>query len=121
MASTNAEIYELGYNQNFKENIQVAILKAATQVSGEDPSGMSDEKRDKRHNLATAVIGSPGGYSIIFANICAAQSGLYSVITVEEDDSLTYTGGGTLDGDIEFTVDSVWDDVAGVSYVDNNP
>jgi hypothetical protein len=121
----NTDIYDLSINNEFKEIIQVAMLKAATQISGEDPTGKTDIEALKRHNLATNAIRSTESWTIIFADTCSAQPGLYSVVSVGgtglPTDPLVYAGGDTLDNAIEFTVNSVWDDVAGVSYADKNP
>jgi hypothetical protein len=120
----NKQIYELSVNNEFNQRISSSIAKSANNISGEDPSsygGVGSIWANKRHQLATNVINTPKSFAKIFALQAAAQPGLNSVITIESNGSLTYTGAGTLDNDIDFTVNSLWDDVAGVSYEDKNP
>ena len=117
----NEEIWVLSRNSEFQKRIGSSIAKAAAAISGEDPAPYTQIWVDKRHKLATSVINSNGTYTKTFSINSAAQSGLNSVITINVDGSLQYTGVGTLDADIDFTVISLWDDVAGVSYDDKQP
>ena len=117
----NKGIFELSVNAEFSQRIAASVAKAANQISGEDPTsygGVGSDWANKRHDLATRSINNSTAYSKIFSLQAAAQSGLNSVITIESNGSLTYTGGGTLDADIDFTITSLWDDVAGVSFED---
>ena len=121
---TLEEQYDLSKNSELRKLTEAAILITATQISGEDPTnygGLGSVWSQKRHTRATQVINSAQSQSIIFANSVSAQVGFNSVITVDEDGSLIYEGIGTLDQDLLFTVNSVWDDVAGVSYEDKQP
>ena len=119
------EINELSKNSELRKRVKSAILVAATQISGEDPTTVTPAltaiQAQKRHSRATLVINSSQKQAEVFANAISAQPGLYSTIQIGENDELVYEGTGTLDGDIQFTVNSVWDDVAGVSYEDKQP
>ena len=112
----NYQIYELARNINFGKLIEVGIVAAATSISGEAPEGKTEMQLEKRHKLATLVLNNPTQNILKFAIASATQAGLNSVITIEEDGSLTYTGAGTIDDDVAFTVASIWDDIAGVKY-----
>ena len=115
----NTDIYDLMKNAEFKQIITASIEKAASQISGENPLLLTAIWAQKRHALATRVINDAQGYAVIFADVCAAQAGLYSTITINPDGSLTSSG--DIDSDIDFTVNSVWDDVAGISYDEKQP
>jgi len=110
----NTHIYALSKNAEFNKIISASIEKAASQISGEDSAPYTAIWARKRHDLASNVINDMQGYAVIFANICSAQPGLYSTITINPDGTLTSTG--DIDSDTDFTVNSVWDDVAKVSY-----
>lgn len=118
------EIQDLINNSEFQKRVSSAISKTANSVSGEDPTsygGQGSTWSTKRHNLASSVLLDNAGFAKIFKINCAVQPGLNGVITIENDGSLTYTGTGSIDSDIEFTVNSLWDDIAKVSYDDKNP
>ncbi len=120
----NLEVYQLAYNSEFKKRISSSIAIAASAISGEDPTsygGAGSAWSNKRHSLATRVINDNTGFAKIFSINSAAQTGLNTVIEINPDGSLNYIGGGSLDSDIDFTINSLWDDVAGVSYEDKNP
>lgn len=119
---SNDKIYKLGMNAQLRELTEASILVAATQISGEDPSNpenpLTPVRAAKRHSLATSVCNGSQAMAMKFAKCVAAQSGFYSVVDINQDGTLNYTGGGSLDGDLDFTVNSVWDDIAGVSFDD---
>lgn len=118
---SNTKIYQLGRNAELREITEASILRAATEISGEDPADKGVNEALKRHILATQVINNSQQKAIIFAKAVAAQSGFYTVVDINADGSLNYTGGESLDSDLDFTIRSIWNDVAGVSYTDEQP
>lgn len=82
----------------FRERVLIATVQAARDVAAEEPSGDA-RKDDLRSTLATNVLNDPEGYMDRFAWGTAANV----AITYESTDS-----------DIQFTVNSMWDSVAGV-------
>jgi len=115
----NTDIWALSKNAEFRKIVSASIEKAASQISGENPLLLTAVWAQKRHALATKVILNVQGYAMIFAGICSAQAGLYSTITINPDGSLTSSG--DIDSDTDFTVNAVWDGVAGISYDEKQP
>lgn len=89
---------QLAQFKGFQDRVQVAAVKAAVAVAAEAPSG--DQRTDSlRATLATNVLNDPDGYAARFA---------WAVV---QNAAITFDSN---DGDIEFTVNSVWDHMAGV-------
>lgn len=81
----------------------MAILKVATDVAGETPADpVNIVKDDKRHTLAAAIL-NPGGVALWFQSFAEACASLGTLTA------------SSLDADIEFTVASIWDDMAGIT------
>ncbi len=112
------EINELAKNSEFRKRIESAIVWAANQISGEDSTSLTEIQAQKRHNKATTVLNGSQVETPKFSYGAAVQSGLNTVIEINEDGSLDYTGGGTLDSDIAYVITTIWDDMSGVSYAD---
>lgn len=89
----------LAIDTAFRARVRVAIVTAAKDVMGETPTG-SDAKFGKRAGLARLVL-ADGGQLMLepFAWAVVANAAISS---------------GSSDSDIQFTVNSVWDDLAGV-------
>lgn len=113
------ENHEVGRNAEFKRITEIAILKVGTQVAGEDTTGMQPVVATKRATLANNVFYASKDQAVKFA-MHLASLGTISV-TVDDNGDLNYTGGGSLDADVEFSVSSIWNDRAGVTYDDLNP
>lgn len=115
---TNENILLL--SRQIRDKVESGIALAATQISGEDPTApvinLTAIQASKRHSLATSVLNNTQEYAKRFALPCAAQQGLND----EYDSNLNYIGANE-DSSINFTINSVWDDMAGVSYSDLNP
>lgn len=109
----------VGTNPDFIQTVKIAILKTATSIAGEDTTSMQPIVATKRHALTQQVFQSPEVQAAKFA-LHLASLGTIDV-TALPDGTLTYNGGSTLDNDVEFSVVSVWDDRAGVTYGDLNP
>ena len=93
----------LATDGGFLTKVRVAMVKVAVDIAGETPASPANTaKDDKRHALTTLVLaqGGPGAFVGIFAEVCAALGTLTTANT---------------DADVEFTVASIWDDLAGVS------
>ena len=113
--------HALGTNANFIKIVKMAILKTSSSIIGENPTTTPEIVTTKRHSLGMAVINSTEAQAKAWALHIAAQ-GTISVTIDNQTAELTYTGGGTsLDSDIEFTVSSLWNDRAGVTYSELNP
>lgn len=95
----------LADDPTFRSTVRVALATAAIQVMGEDKASYSDAQYGKRQALAYEVLR-------------AASSGVYLemfVWAVVQNAAIT---GASTDQDIQFTVNSVWDDLAGVRIND---
>lgn len=99
--------YLLGEDSTFQHRVQQAMFTAAVAIQGEVIGSMGAAQLAKRQALSHAVLsqaGSPGGMTSRFARLVAANPAV--------------TGSST-DSDIQFTVNSLWDDVAGVEAGDH--
>ncbi len=92
---------------SFAQKTRAAITKAALQIVGEDPAAMSAGKATKRHDLGVAVLNNPVTMIKRFLYPLAAYIG-----EVADPETLT-------DTDVENGVSAIWDDVAGVTYAEN--
>lgn len=93
----------LAADTSFQLKVRVAVVTAAKDVMGEDKGSMSDTVFGKRQQFAFQVINSSLGYLDRFVWAVVANP----VITNASSDS-----------DIQFTVNSLWDDLAGVTSTD---
>jgi hypothetical protein len=110
----NLKILELSNKTEFVKRIKVAYILAATNIVGENPAAYTAIQATKRHNLATAILNDPSKYQRKFALVLAVQPGLNDKYDPE---TLDYIGTNQ-DADIAFTINSIWDDMSGVSYAD---
>lgn len=88
---------------DFRNKVQVAIVAAALDVVGEARPGEASgffAFYNKRHDLGVAILNDPKVYLDRFAWAVAANP------------AITATSG---DGDVAYTVNSVFGDIAGVS------
>ena len=99
--------YSLSRNETFQARIESAIVAAAIQINGESTS-VNTDKDAKRKALAIAIINNTFGYVAIFARLVAANSTISAAYAATPNQSVIP------DGDIEFTIASVFDDAAGV-------
>lgn len=93
----------------FQGRARMSTYRAANSIVGEDwqTAGYSQAKADKRHQLGVTVLGGSKGAMQSFFDSVAAQIG-----DVADQSTLT-------DLQINNSVDSVWDDIAGVTYAEN--
>lgn len=90
-------------DSDYRRKIQVAIVRSALDVVGEARPGVSTGAQayyNQRHALGVAILNDSAAYVDRFAWAVAVNP----VITAESPD-----------GDIEYTVHSVFDDIAGVN------
>lgn len=89
---------QLARFDGFRDRVLVAAVQAAADVASEAPSG--DQRKDSlRKTLATNVLGDPEGYASRFA------------WTVARNVAISFD---STDSDIQYTVNSSWDGIAGV-------
>lgn len=99
MAATLLASYQLSVDPTFRVKVLTAIATAALAVHGETPSNPANTIKDaKRSDLAFGVISNANGYLDRFALLVASRPGISSNAT---------------DNDIQFSVNEVWNDVAG--------
>jgi hypothetical protein len=94
---------DLATHNGFRERVRVAMVTAALNVAAETPSGNATLDA-KRAILATRVLG-PDQVAFLdsFSWVVGANV------------SISITGLDTVDGDIQFAVNSGWNAVAGVT------
>ncbi|WP_433234016.1 hypothetical protein [Actinomadura nitritigenes] len=90
----------LAADDTFRSRVRVALAVAASQIMGEDPAPYSDDQYGLRQSLALQVLHSAAGGTLLEAFVWAvvANPAISDVST---------------DSDIQFTVNSAWDDMAG--------
>lgn len=96
MAATLEDIFLLARRSSFIERIQAAVVKAAVAVAAETPA--QTERSRLRRALSVKVLENSEEYAVRFALAVATNP----VVTQ-----------GSSDSDIEVTVNSMWDAVAG--------
>lgn len=94
--------YALAVDAVFRQKVQVAVTIAARDVQGEPIGSRTATHQAKRQQLARSIILSPTQYTERFAWMVAANPSVNPAV----------------DSDIQFTVNSVFDDVAGVDDTD---
>ncbi|HEX2551112.1 MAG TPA: hypothetical protein VHK64_05925 [Nocardioidaceae bacterium] len=95
--------FALGEAESFQQRVQVAVLIAAKQVQGEARGDYSQTHYDKRQQLARSVILGVAQWVPRFTLLAATNP----VLTLNSTDD-----------DIQFTINSLWDDAAGVTADD---
>jgi len=95
----------------FREQIKMAIIKAASDIAGEAVASPANPTKDTiRHDLTVNVIAdinnNPGVYVVRFAFVCAALNTLNADPTTNTDAS------------VQTAVNSAWNDVAGLQGKD---
>lgn len=93
----------------FVNRVTAAIVAAAINVSGEAVTSGKEVKYAKRQQLADRVLANPRGETDRFAWGVACNA------TISQTIDSNGTSDAVPDGDIEFTVASLWDDFAGVT------
>jgi len=91
----------LARNPGFVDRVLIAMVTAAQQI-GEETQDVATDHYRLRRALATNVLGSPDVWAPKFALAVVTNQ----VITIASSDN-----------DIQFTVNSVWDSIAGAGPV----
>jgi hypothetical protein len=93
----------------FQGRVRLSTYRAANSIVGEDwqTAGFSQAKADKRHQLGVTILGGSKGAMQSFYDSVAADVG-----DVADQSTIT-------DAAIDTSVDSVWDDIAGVTFEEN--
>ena len=102
--ATLLERAQLAADADFRLKVSVCLVKIALQISGEAPGTMTQSQLEKRSQLAARIIAAPESIAAYAALTLTAPG------TIESD---TYT-----DGDLEYLVTSIFDDLAGVTSSD---
>lgn len=95
----------LAADQAFRDKVRVALATAAVAVMGEAVGEYSDTEFGKRQALAHSVLTSAASGMWLEAFVWGTVANV--AITSE-----------SLDSDIQFTVDALWGDMAGVRITD---
>ncbi|GII89629.1 hypothetical protein Ssi03_76190 [Sphaerisporangium siamense] len=93
----------LAADATFQLRLKVAMATAATQIAGEAKAQMSDAVYAKRQALAADVLRQPAKWVESFAWAVTSNAAITAA---------------SLDSDIQFTVNSMWSDIAGVTGTD---
>lgn len=102
MAGTLEQSAELAEAPSFQRRVRAAMISAAKDVAAEAVDPNDPQRSQQRRGLALNVFGDIPKFTAVFSILVATNP----VIT-----------SGSSDGDIQFTVNSVWDAVAGVPPV----
>lgn len=96
-------VNDLAESASFKTRVKVAIVKAAGYLIHEDATGFTPARRDKRYNLARAVLSDPNGMAAQF------------VWPVVANTTIAAEGLDAPDSDLDYQVSAIWDAMAGVT------
>ena len=91
--------FDLTQNVDFVKKVRVAMCTAATQIVGEAQTTMPFHEWRLRHRLGVAVLNNPDDYVQRFLDAVVTNA---AIVT------------GSIDSDIQFQVNAVFGDVAGV-------
>jgi hypothetical protein len=95
----------LASDQAFRDKVRVALATAAVEVMGEAEGSYSNAQFGKRQALAHSVLTSAASGMWLEAFVW----GVVANVAITDQSS---------DSDIQFTVNSLWDDIAGVRITD---
>jgi hypothetical protein len=98
MAGVLVDIADLATDPAFRRRVRAAMVVAAVQVAAEQANPNQPERSNLRRSLATNIFADLDDHEERFAHAVAANP----VITTDSSDS-----------DLQFTVNSVFDAVAG--------
>lgn len=97
------EIHAIASDGGYQQRVRTAAVKAALQILGEAPGTMSPTKTGKRQQMAASVL--QGGQN--WFN--------WSLALILSNATLQTNGLAASDGDIDFVLPSIWDDMSGVT------
>ena|SRR3990167_10258012 len=93
------DLYTLAIDATFKQKVRMAMMSAALAIIGEDST--TGKTLEKRQALGVSVLADGGATKLDAFSYAAAGYG-------------TLTGTST-DSDIQFVVNSIWNDLAGIT------
>ena len=96
------DIYNLAHDDTFRKRVQCAVY-----LAGRDILNDGLEKNDARHTLARQSQSLEDFVLARFAWACASNPAILAILAAE-----VKSAGSSLDGDLDFVVASVWDEVA---------
>lgn len=96
------DITTLANSPTFRNRVKGAMVTTAISVVGEALTPGKETLLDKRHSLGVEILNSTDGKVNSFA------------LSVAANPTVLAAGEAATDGDIEFTVVSVYNDIAGV-------
>jgi len=99
MAATLEASAELAELPSFQRRVRAAMISAAKDVAAEAIDPQDPQRSQQRRGLALNVFADVEKYTHVFS------------IMVSTNPVITAT---SIDGDLQFTVNSVWDSIAGV-------
>lgn len=105
---TYTEMYDLAIDPIFQSKVRVAATTAAINILAEERGHGFDTYYDKRHGLANTVLGTapPTGAAMAGGDVISRFSmAVASNVAINADSS---------DSDIQFTINSMWDSLAGI-------
>lgn len=108
-----AQQYELTKDHDLRQRIRMASVQAAFNILGESIGSMQPAEYSKRQALAVKVIQTAG--------VGTPDEDLLRMFTWAVCQNVAITSPDAPDGDIEFTLASVWSDCAGVTGTDMTP
>ena len=115
MAATHLESWDLanGVDTDFRNRVQIALVRIARQIAGESQGTLTGKQQIKRAALATNILGVQivNGQELIGSEVWL----LPFANAVAENPVITSS---STDSDIEFTITTVFDDLAGVTGID---
>lgn len=100
---------ELVDSKHLRSRVAATITKVATDVMGEAKGSMTDAQMDKRSALAWNTLLDP---------VRGTDRFMWAVCV---NPTIAAAGIDATDGDLEYVVISVWDDIAGVTTADKTP
>lgn len=114
-----AKLVELAEDEHFRRRVRAAAVIAALQVSGESTNA-ADERSQARQRYATQVLqGAIGVQPFAFAT-AANPSILQTYVDSEHSGWSPPTAADQAsipDGDIEYTMATIWDDLSGAARI----
>lgn len=103
--ATFSEIYAMSIDQNLQYRIRAIMIKSALSISGEPIAAMTAIQTLKRQQMAHQILNGGGNMNAWSLAVC-------------NNPTVAAAGLNVVDGDLEFTVNSVWDDMSGVTTED---
>lgn len=99
---------------NFSERVKVAVVTSAVAIVGEPIGVMTQAQTNKRQAMAAAILAGSVNWSLWLYAIASNTTIAAAGVTGTSPNQVAAAS----DGDIQFTVNSTWDKMAGVTTTD---